>query len=136
MSREYSKAECVICLRDRSYDDPPSGDRDDTPRSDSQRWRLVKSFHHLLRLEHWDGHGWVPLYGEAADRIVDELILNSGSTSSTKGTAEHREKPQPPADIWVYKFEQVSCSQCGGEFGPGDHGFSHCENHKHLPRLG
>ena len=35
-----------------------------------------------------------------------------------------------------YKFEQVSCSQCGGEFGPGDHGFSHCENHKHLPRLG
>ena len=27
------------------------------------------------------------------------------------------------------KFSKVSCSQCGGEFGPGDHGFSHCENH-------
>ena len=40
------------------------------------------------------------------------------------------------SDISRYKFEQVSCSQCGGEFGPGDHGFSHCENHKHLPRLG
>lgn len=28
------------------------------------------------------------------------------------------------------KFANVSCSQCGQEFGPGDHGFSHCENHK------
>lgn len=39
------------------------------------------------------------------------------------------------ADIPKYKFPNVSCSQCGGEFGPGDHGFSYCENHKHLPRL-
>lgn len=30
------------------------------------------------------------------------------------------------------KFENVSCSQCGQEFGPGDHGFSHCRNHEHL----
>ena len=35
-----------------------------------------------------------------------------------------------------YRFNNVTCSQCGGEFGPGDNGFSHCENHKHLPRLG
>ena len=27
------------------------------------------------------------------------------------------------------KFANVSCSQCGREFGPGDSGFSHCENH-------
>lgn len=27
------------------------------------------------------------------------------------------------------KFTETSCSQCGGTFGPGDHGFSHCENH-------
>lgn len=37
--------------------------------------------------------------------------------------------------IPTYKFLNVVCSQCGGEFGPGNHGFSHCENHKHLPRL-
>lgn len=30
------------------------------------------------------------------------------------------------------KFANVFCSQCGQEFGPGDHGFSHCENHKGL----
>ena len=28
------------------------------------------------------------------------------------------------------KFANVFCSQCGQEFGPGDHGFSHCANHK------
>ena len=28
------------------------------------------------------------------------------------------------------KFEKTSCSQCGGEFGPGDHGFSHCFSHR------
>lgn len=28
------------------------------------------------------------------------------------------------------RFANVSCSQCGQEFGPGDHGFSHCANHR------
>ncbi len=46
-------------------------------KSDVERWRLVKEFHPLLRLEHWDGHGWGPLYGEAADKIIDELILKA-----------------------------------------------------------
>lgn len=27
------------------------------------------------------------------------------------------------------KFDKVSCSNCGREFGPGDHGFSHCDQH-------
>lgn len=27
-------------------------------------------------------------------------------------------------------FQKTSCSQCGQEFGPGDHGYSHCENHR------
>ena len=29
-----------------------------------------------------------------------------------------------------YKFKNISCSQCGEEFGPGNSGFSHCEDHK------
>lgn len=28
------------------------------------------------------------------------------------------------------RFAHVSCSQCGQDFGPGDHGYSHCVNHK------
>lgn len=27
------------------------------------------------------------------------------------------------------KFKRTSCSSCGGEFGPGDSGFSHCDQH-------
>ncbi len=30
------------------------------------------------------------------------------------------------------RFANVSCSQCGQDFGPGDHGFSHCEHHKQV----
>lgn len=30
----------------------------------------------------------------------------------------------------IQKFENVSCSSCGEDFGPGNHGFSHCESHK------
>ena len=28
------------------------------------------------------------------------------------------------------KFDNISCSNCGLDFGPGNHGFSHCESHK------
>ena len=28
------------------------------------------------------------------------------------------------------RFPEVSCSQCGQSFGPGDSGFSHCQDHK------
>lgn len=27
------------------------------------------------------------------------------------------------------RFANVSCSQCGGDFGPGNHGYSHCDTH-------
>lgn len=28
---------------------------------------------------------------------------------------------------------ETSCSQCGGSFGPGTHGFSHCADHTLAP---
>ncbi len=28
------------------------------------------------------------------------------------------------------RYPVTYCSQCGNAFGPGDHGFSHCKNHK------
>lgn len=33
------------------------------------------------------------------------------------------------------KFKQTFCSQCGGAFGPGDAGFSHCDQHASLQDL-
>ena len=31
--------------------------------------------------------------------------------------------------VMTPQFDNVSCSQCGRSFGPGDSGFSHCRNH-------
>ena len=28
------------------------------------------------------------------------------------------------------RFQQTSCSQCGKAFGPGNHGYSHCDQHQ------
>jgi hypothetical protein len=28
------------------------------------------------------------------------------------------------------RFAETFCSQCGGEFGPGDSGYSHCSDHR------
>jgi hypothetical protein len=30
------------------------------------------------------------------------------------------------------RFNKTFCSSCGGEFGPGDSGFSHCDQHASL----
>lgn len=30
------------------------------------------------------------------------------------------------------RFAQTYCSHCGGAFGPGDHGYSHCEDHVNI----
>lgn len=27
-------------------------------------------------------------------------------------------------------FDNINCSQCGRGFGPGNHGFSHCKDHR------
>lgn len=32
----------------------------------------------------------------------------------------------------MVKYDNVSCSQCGRDFGPGDHGFSHCNHHRKI----
>lgn len=31
------------------------------------------------------------------------------------------------------RFTSTYCSQCGEEFGPGDHGYSHCSDHWEKP---
>ena len=33
-------------------------------------------------------------------------------------------------DRIMSKFNDTYCSQCGQSFGPGNHGYSHCDNHK------
>ena len=33
----------------------------------------------------------------------------------------------------THRFDNTSCSQCGKEGGPGDHGYSHCSDHRAPP---
>lgn len=37
--------------------------------------------------------------------------------------------PSYSVEVRCFKYQNVSCSQCGDEFGPGDHGYSHCADH-------
>ena len=34
------------------------------------------------------------------------------------------------------KFARTACSQCGREFGPGDHGYSQCSSHRGVYSIG
>ena len=51
---------------------------------------------------------------EEIDKIVDNLLEDEPSNGKKK----------------TPRYQMVYCSQCGEGFGPGDHGFSHCESHK------
>ena len=57
-----------------------------------------------------------------ADSERLEILANVAASVSDEIKAKKVASP--------YQFPQVSCSNCGGAFGPWDHGFSHCENHE------
>jgi outer membrane murein-binding lipoprotein Lpp len=50
------------------------------------------------------------------DALADELIA----------AIARAEKAEAERDA---NFKNVSCSQCGRDFGPGNHGYSHCIDH-------
>ena len=70
--------------------------------------------------------------GGSVIRAHAQLNSDAGSTEGEGGQNPVVKSTKPPA----YKYPETFCSQCGGAFGPGNNGFSHCENHKHLPRIG
>lgn len=51
------------------------------------------------------------------------------TTGNKAGSVSQRDAMTTPQPAPAPRFANVSCSQCGKEFGPGDSGFSHCENH-------
>lgn len=48
-------------------------------------------------------------------------FMQAFNAAEAEGMRRMREQP---------RFERTFCSQCGREFGPGDHGYSHCKNHR------
>lgn len=55
---------------------------------------------------------------EASPAIVEECLRQR-----IKALEAGQEDKKP-------RFGMVHCSQCGGGFGPGDYGYSHCEDHE------
>ena len=83
---------------------------------------------------HCDDFSGVAVIGEPV-YVCAHCGYDWGTESETYngGCCAKDEENNPDADVVESpRFPNVSCSQCGRNFGPGDHGFSHCDNHKHL----
>lgn len=68
------------------------------------------------------------LASRVAGAMVDSLSPKKLTTDVPPGVAGYSSKESGTAP----RFPKTFCSQCGGEFGPGDSGFSHCQDHAHL----
>lgn len=83
-----------------------------------------ESTHDLLKMIHED----VPV--EIIAAWTDEQCLGADKYAMATYLQDSLIPPRPevlgPAKP---RFGNVSCSQCGRDFGPGDHGYSHCSNH-------
>lgn len=70
---------------------------------------------------------------EALEAIDDAAVNDSGLDDDSPTWAairRARSAVEKATGASKPRFEQVFCSQCGGEFGPGDSGYSHCEDHR------
>lgn len=69
----------------------------------------------------------------ACKALLDHIALHGPQSFYTDGSLGSFVREQAAAAVSKaehgYKFPITHCSQCGGEFGPGDHGYSHCEDH-------
>ena len=68
-----------------------------------------------------DNEGWRRLRAGPAEFMVEA----DGPTQRALWLIIERRE----ARVTTPKFQKTYCSHCGGEFGPGNHGYSHCENH-------
>lgn len=63
---------------------------------------------------------------EVEQRIADiDRTLRLIAVADGKPGEAGVDRPTP-------RFRDVSCSNCGRSFGPGDYGFSHCDSHAGL----
>lgn len=79
----------------------------------------------------WDT--WEGCKAQAASGVlVDAEARHCGNcTDGTPGGHDNCAKcgREQQYSHWTPRFQKTFCSQCSGEFGPGDQGYSHCEDH-------
>ena len=86
------------------------------------------AFYHdaLLRFARAIGHRMRAEEREACARECEEVANATECDGDTAHECVVAIRERAALDP---RFANVSCSQCGRDFGPGDHGFSHCEHH-------
>lgn len=97
------------------------------------RYRFIRSWN---RVGHWMVSEWdqaacryksLPQEG-AIDAAIDAAMGDSPKPTNLSGAWTC--KLCGFVGFWEgIRFDNVSCSQCGGDFGPRDHGYSHCIDH-------
>jgi hypothetical protein len=66
------------------------------------------------------GSAYVALLENTVDRIANELFDDTKHVDATPSQN---------------KFANIYCSQCGSDFGPGEHGYSSCISHAEVKPL-
>ena len=66
-----------------------------------------------------------------ADSCINPLVDLRIAVTRLKERAEKAEAELAEArkDAPKHRFNNISCSQCGHDFGPGNFGYSHCDDH-------
>ena len=85
---------------------------------------LVISAALLRNILHLEG-GSLLVAGRGIDEIAVKEDLREAGVMCPRWPGDDGTRDAP-------RFQDVVCSSCGQGFGPGDHGFSHCENHAGL----
>lgn len=83
-----------------------------------------------------EGYMLVPI--EPTPEIIDKMamcrdVLKVDSLTTWRRVLEVIPEVAQAENDHIPRFAQTFCSQCGGEFGPGNHGFSYCEHHRSAP---
>jgi hypothetical protein len=65
-------------------------------------------------------------------RIIRGIYENPAEANDNGGTRDGWEMACREIEkaVSTPKFAETFCSSCGRSFGPGDHGYSHCEAHR------
>lgn len=67
------------------------------------------------------------------DHIKETLPLNKNQGKRIMAKFDDMQSALK-SEPFPARFSHVYCSQCGQEFGPGEHGFSHCQTHIDISR--
>jgi hypothetical protein len=91
-------------------------------RADAERYRWLRP--RYLAVD-WE-------WGDSSDGATPALIFAIPENSKWSGDIDRSidAARNTPTGEQGMKFDNVMCSQRGGEFGPGDHGFSRCADHE------